>query len=109
MNISAQKRAFSLTMIVAILMTSILAGAFTPQSIDDNTTSTDQQFPFEENEKEFEDDKDEVDEKSNVHFLVCEFSPYVNADLDEANLVFLNSKRTRGHLPLFLINRTLLI
>lgn len=107
----AQKRAFSLIMIVAILSTSILACAFTPKNTGDSQkTSSDQQLPFEENEKEFE-DKDEADERSNGFgaslFLINEISR--PCYLSTVIVSITRTYSSQNHLPFFLTYHRFLI
>jgi hypothetical protein len=111
MKRAAQKRVFSLAMIVAVLSTSILAFTFVPTSAGDTqTTSSDQQLPFEENEKEFE-DRDEADERNNGFgislYLIDETgNPYY---IPTAIASSSGKHFSRQGLPLFLTNRKLLI
>jgi hypothetical protein len=110
MKAVALKRVFPLTMIVAVL-TTILACTFAPGNVGDSeAAATDQQLPFEENEKEFE-DKDEVDEKVNGFGI----SLYCIDDIrftHHSSVVIVDHSKNhpyRHSLPIFLTNRTLLI
>ena len=103
------RQIFSFSMIIAILAT-IFACAFTPNSSGDpQTASTDQELPFEESEKEFE-DKDEADEKDGVEFelhYICDVRVWQkDLNIGKSKLPFSNlSNKT----PLFLSHHSLLI
>ena len=109
MKRAAQKKIFSITMVVAILATSILACAFTPKNTGDSEcTTSDQQCPFEESEKEFEDDKDENDEKPVVLVLIGEIFFSYTQGLSDQKII----APTTGHttpIPLFLTYHRFLI
>ncbi len=110
MNKTAQKRLFSLAMIFAVLATSILASAFTPPSTDDcQEASSDQQIPFEETEKEFEDDKDEADEKTGSLALFCEVAFYDHKAVSQYQFVSLDTQKPYHDVPLFLSHHRFLI
>jgi hypothetical protein len=119
-----QARLFSVALILMFLATSTLtrvvagndAGDFhvssclQPQS--DNPYSSDQQFPFEEKEKEFE-DKSETTDKDETHvsnlFFICEISmPRLDVATDFNRTISINL-RFLSSVPIFLSNRTILI
>jgi hypothetical protein len=122
-----QIRLFSVALVIMFLVTSTLtrvaagnnAGDFHSsdsfQAQSDAPYGSDQQFPFEEKEKEFEDksettDRDETPE-SNL-FFICEIaSPSPDVSGDFKGIFFFNSRSVvpGPHLPLFLSNRTILI
>lgn len=122
-----QIRFLSIALIALFLVTSTLTSvvrtdagdihsARSLQAKSDTPYSSDQQFPFEEKEKEFE-DKSETDSRSNTFtsnfFFICELSRQVPATAsDFTGVSFFNSAdRTAAspQVPLFLSNHTLLI
>lgn len=123
-----QIRIFSIALIVLFLATSTLtcvaansnADDFTSsrslQTSSDNPYSSDQQFPFEEKEKEFE-DKSETDDRSNTFtsnfFFICDISQQTPDIVSDFNgFSFFNSAgriESGIQVPLFLSNHTLLI
>ena len=109
-------------MIVAFLATSTLAcavtfndngdihSASTYQKASDSPYSSDQQLPFEEKEKEFE-DKDEVDDKGSAFGVGLHFICYIETDYDRVDysLATVRTFSPTKNLPLFLSTHTLLI
>ena len=123
-----QIRAFSVALIVLFLATSTLTGIvrtndtgdfLSTQSFQSNSESpynSDQDFPFEEKEKEFE-DKSETDDRSNTFtsnfFFICELgrqAPAVASEFDGFSFFNSAGRITNGlQVPLFLRNHALLI
>jgi hypothetical protein len=121
-----QTRLFSVALIAMFLVTSTLsqavAGSDTGdfhscssfQTKSDIPYGSDQQFPFEEKEKEFE-DKSESTGKDNTlsnFFFICEIScesPRASSDFNGISFFNSASVVTGSQVPLFLSKRTLLI
>jgi hypothetical protein len=119
-----QTRLFSVALIVMFLATStitrVVAGndagelksSYSLQSHSEAPYSSDQQFPFEEKEKELE-DKSESTDKDLTHvsnfFFICEISCPSPDVVRDFNRIFFYNSGSVPQVPLFLSNRTILL
>ncbi|HMJ68265.1 MAG TPA: hypothetical protein VK508_05195 [Cyclobacteriaceae bacterium] len=120
-----QTRLFSVALVIVFLATSTLTRVVAGNNAGDSHSScsiqtqpeapygADQQFPFEEKEKEFEDKSEAAGDTlvSNLFFICFISSPSPDISDDFKGICYYNSSSAipGPRVPLFLSNRTILI